>query len=140
MKLLMVLLAFLAINNSTCGQQKTNPSKMEKTKPIENFIKNFSNYTMDIQAAGIASLPTATLSDAGELYIEYAYNSAGEKRNGKMTLQNKGNNRYEGNWKTDADNGNSYQGSLYFVFSENGEGFGFYKFSGSDYKITILKK
>lgn len=55
-----------------------------------------------------------------------------------MTLTSKGKNRFEGHWKTIADNGNVYQGDLYFVFKENGEADGHYKYMGSNYKITIF--
>ena len=106
---------------------------------VSVFISGFSAYSMDIQAAGLATIPKATIADNGELYIEYAYHSGGENRTGKMTLYDKGNHRFEGNWKTDADNGNAYQGTLYFVFDRDGNATGYYKFGGSDYAITILK-
>jgi len=132
---------FLMISLSTSGQSnhyKVSTMVENNLTNISVFISNFSKYTMDIQAAGIATIPKATLSEKGELYIEYAYHSGGENRNGKMTLYDKGNHRFEGNWKTDADNGNSYQGTLYFVFDKFGNADGYYKFGGSDYKITIL--
>jgi hypothetical protein len=92
---------------------------------------------MDIEAAGLASIPKASLSPTNELYIEYRYTSGDENRNGKMTLVPTKDDRFEGHWKTDADNGNSYSGPLHFVFKENGEAEGVYKYAGSDYKITI---
>lgn len=39
-----------------------------------------------------------------------------------------------------ADNGNSYQGTLYVVFDTSGNGKGYYQFAGQDYEITISKK
>lgn len=136
------IIIFLLTNFNACGQsnlkQQSNMVDNELTN-VSVFISNFSKYNMDIQAAGLASIPKATLSKKGELYIEYAYHSGGENRNGKMTLYDKGNHRFEGNWKTDADNGNSYQGTLYFVFDKFGNGDGYYKFGGSNYKINILK-
>ena len=103
------------------------------------FIKYFANYKMDIQAAGIARIPAATF-DNNELMIEYGYFSEGENRKGKMTLTlNVHANRFEGNWQTNADNGNIYKGSLFFIFNEKGEANGKYKFGGSNYKITIFK-
>lgn len=105
---------------------------------VKLFVDSFTTFKMDIQGAGMASIQKATLSDKGELYIEYAYHSEGENRNGKTTLTEKSMNRFEGNWKTIADNGNVYQGTLYFDFKENGEANGYYKFAGSEYKITIF--
>lgn len=61
-------------------------------------------------------------------------------RKGKMTLTlNPESNRMEGNWQTNADNGNVYKGTLFFIFNENGEANGKYRFANSDYKITIFK-
>jgi len=134
-----LLLALIA-SVHTCAQSTINNESNTMNQNQTNiavFIADFANYSMDIQAAGMATIPAATTSEEGELYIEYAYRSGQENRNGKMTLSDKGNNRFEGNWKTDADNGNSYQGSLYFVFDKLGNADGYYKFGGSDYKITI---
>lgn len=111
-----------------------------KNENVNQFVKNFQTFSMDIQGAGLASVPKATVSEKGELYCEYAYHSEGENRNGKMTLTDKGNNRFEGNWKTVADNGNVYQGTLYLIFKVNGEAEGYYKYAGGNYKITIMKK
>lgn len=139
---LMLLLSLLTSLN-TCGQvnhQKAPSMPKDDLSNVSVFISNFGDYSMDIQAAGLATIPKATISKEGVLYIEYSYKSGAENRNGKMTLNNKSNNRFEGEWKTDADNGNSYQGTLYFFFNKNGTAEGYYKFGGSDYKITILKK
>lgn len=43
------------------------------------FIKDFENYKMDIQAAGIATIPAATF-DENLLTIEYAYFSEGDPK------------------------------------------------------------
>ena len=102
----------------------------------EVFATHFSTYTMDIQAAGIADIPQAT-SEGGALSIAYHYQAEGEDRTGKMALTHVGDRRYEGHWKTTADNGNVYQGSLYFLFEENGEAQGQYRFAGADYGIRI---
>ncbi len=105
------------------------------------FISDFKSYRMDIQAAGIATIPVATISEKSTLYIEYAYTAGGENRNGKMTLAlNPNTNRFEGDWKTVADNGNAYQGDLYFEFKDNGQADGFYHYGGINYKITIFKE
>lgn len=130
----------LGTSLQSCAQQTEIKKEIMATdnQNVKAFITSSQNYGMDIQAAGIASIPKATLSAKNELYIEYAYHSEGENRNGKMTLVDKGNNRFEGNWKTVADNGNVYQGALYFVFKPNGEADGNYKYAGSDYKITIF--
>ena len=115
-------------------------NKAEQKKYAKTFIADYKSYVMDIEAAGVAEIPTAKLSMEEELYVEYAYTSGNEKRNGRMTLELTDKNRFTGKWKTDADNGNSYSGTLYFKFNENGEANGHYKFDGTDYKITILKK
>ena len=125
-----------------CGQinhKKTPTMVKDDLSNVSVFTSNFAEYSMDIQAAGLATIPKVTISEDGVLYIEYAYKSGEENRNGRMTLYNKTNNRFEGEWKTVADNGNSYQGTLYFVFDDAGNAQGYYKFGGSDYKITILK-
>ena len=128
---------------NACGQSNQKNTKDMIENSVSNvavFISNFANYSMDIQAAGIASIPDAKLAENGELFIEYIYTSGGENRECKMTLFSRCNHRYEGNWKTDADNGNSYDGTLYFVFDERGNAKGVYKYGGGDYDITILKK
>lgn len=138
-----LFLLFLMTSLNACSQvnhQKTSNMTKDDLSNISVFISNFEDYSMDIQAAGLATIPKATISDEGVLYIEYWYKSGNENRTGKMTLNKKSNNRFEGEWKTNADNGNSYQGTLYFVFDKNGTAIGYYKFGGSDYKITILKK
>jgi hypothetical protein len=132
-----IYIATLMTTLTSCGQ--TVNQKLMK-QDINKFIDSYPNFNMDIQGAGIASIPIATISDKNELYIEYAYHSEGENRKGKMTLSEKSNNRFEGNWKTIADNGNVYQGTLFFVFKANGEADGYYKYAGSDYKITIFTK
>lgn len=133
--LLMLLMTLL----HSCNANAQN--KMEQTDFVKTFISDYGNHKMDIQAAGIATIAGATLSEKGRLYIEYAYNSEGETRNGKMTLMlNSNTKRFEGGWKTVADNGNVYQGTLYFRFEKNGQANGFYQFGGTDYKITIFKK
>ncbi|MDB4292294.1 hypothetical protein N9954_02735 [Maribacter sp.] len=133
--ILIILMTFL----HSCNTKAQNT--MKQSEFAETFISDFKGYEMDIQAAAIASIPVATLSEEKTLYIEYAYNAGGENRNGKMTLVlNTKSNRFEGNWKTIADNGNSYEGDMYFIFKEDGQANGFYKFSGADYKITIFKK
>ena len=134
-------LSLILIGSITSCAQKTETSQetmIQNNQNVKAFTQAFQNYGMDIQAAGIATIPAATFSEQGELYIEYAYNSEGENRKGKMTLTDKGNDRFEGNWKTVADNGNVYQGSLFFVFNTNGEAEGNYIYAGSYYKITIF--
>lgn len=134
MKAIITLMILSSHCFSSCGQTQ-NPFDMSH---IEKFISSFSNFKMDIQAAGIATIPAATYEN-NILNIEYAYFSEGENRKGKMTLTlNPKSNRMEGNWQTNADNGNVYKGSLYFVFAENGEATGEYKFVNSDYEITIF--
>lgn len=141
MKLVQITYALFLISSfQNCAQQTENKKEIMKMNNVNQFIKSFQTFSMDIQGAGLASIPNATISEKGEVYCEYAYHSEGENRKGKMTLSDKGNNRFEGNWKTVADNGNEYQGTLYFIFKASGEAEGYYKYSGSDYKITIFKK
>lgn len=136
MKNLNLLLTVFAISLFGCNSNAQK--KMTQVENVKYFASKFADFKMDIQGAGLASIPKATILDNGELYIEYAYHSEGENRKGKMTLTEKAMNRFEGNWKTIADNGNVYQGTLYFDFKTNGEANGYYKFAGSDYKITIF--
>jgi hypothetical protein len=132
-----LILIILATALFCCNSNAQN--KMTQTENINQFVSKFANFKMDIQGAGMAIIPTASITKDNVLNIDYAYNSEGEKRKGSMTLTfNEKAKRYEGNWKTNADNGNVYSGSLYFVFKENGEADGYYKYAGSDYKITIF--
>ncbi|MEM6843095.1 MAG: hypothetical protein AAF944_26720 [Bacteroidota bacterium] len=114
---------------------------MKQLEFSKSFVSDSSAYQMNIQSAGVATIPIATLSDEKKLYIEFAYHSEGEDRNGKMTLLlNNKTGRFEGNWKTVADNGDVYQGKLYFVFGEDDQAKRFYRFKGANYRIMILKK
>lgn len=133
-----VLIMFIALLYS-CNSKAQN--KMEQKDFVKTFISDYNAYEMDIQSAGMATIPVATLSKNGILYIEYAYNSEGEKRKGKMTLLlNSETKKFEGGWKTVADNGNVYEGNLHFVFEKDGQAYGFYQFGGTDFKIAIFKR
>ncbi len=142
MKLILLILMFLG-SSAACGDGQKMLAPMQNNtstmQHVNTFIANFATFSMDIQAAGVASIPKATISDKGELFIAYAYTAGSEKRTGKMTLHDRGNNRFEGHWKTAADNGNSYQGSLYFIFDALGNANGSYEFGGSNYNISIVK-
>ena len=112
---------------------------MNQIENAKYFVAKFAKFKMDIQGAGIAIVPGATISKDNSLVIDYAYNSEGEKRKGSMKLDFiEKSKRFEGHWETNADNGNVYSGTLYFVFKENGAADGYYKYAGSDYKITIV--
>ena len=138
MKKAPLLIIMLITLLQSCNSKAQN--KMEEKEFVKTFISNYNKYGMEIQSAGTATIPVATFEN-GALYIEYAYNSEGEKRNGKMTLLlNTKTKRFEGGWKTIADNGNVYQGNLYFVFEKDGQANGFYQFGGTDYKITIFER
>ncbi|NJM52624.1 MAG: hypothetical protein HC846_04020 [Blastocatellia bacterium] len=90
---------------------------MSQEKFAGKFVENFAAYKMDIQAAGIGAIPSASLSKENQLTVEYSYHSEGENRKGKMNLMlDSSANRFEGNWRTEADNGNVYQGSFEFFF------------------------
>lgn len=129
----------LMILSSHCFSSSGQTQNSFDMSHVEKFISNYSNFKMDIQAAGIATIPAASFVN-NILIIEYAYFSEGENRKGKMTLTlNPESNRMEGNWQTNADNGNVYKGTLFFIFNENGEANGKYRFANSDYKITIFK-
>src|SRR5688500_10795009 len=128
------LFALLVWGCNTNTQINLNQSEFATT-----FVSDFASYRMDIQAAGIATIPASTLAKDKTLTIAYAYFSEGEERKGKMVLVfNEISKLFEGNWKTNTDNGNVYHGSLYFNFKENGEASGKYAFMGSEYKITIF--
>ncbi|WP_299245986.1 hypothetical protein [uncultured Aquimarina sp.] len=133
-----LFVVFVLVNLNLNAQEINH--RAEQKKMVKIFISDYNSYEMDIEAAGLATIKDAKLVMEGELYIAYAYVSGNENRNGKMTLLLTDEDRLKGNWKTNADNGNSYNGSLYFTFSENGEASGHYKYGGTDYKITILKK
>ncbi len=137
MKTTLVIICLLIITFSNA--QEMNHRK-EQQKMVKTFMSNYDGYEMDIEAAGLATIENATFVMEGELYIAYAYVSGNENRKGRMNLLLTDENKLTGNWKTDADNGNSYQGPLYFTFRENGEASGQYNYGGTDYKITILKK
>lgn len=132
-----ILMLSLFLMSACAGAQS---GKNGATNDIQTFVTNFSVYNMDIAAAGIAKITAAKLISETELFIAYAYMSGGENRNGKMTLHPTASGTWQGDWKTDADNGNSYSGTLYFNFTENGEATGKYRFGGADYRISINKK
>jgi len=133
---LLLIMSITLLHNCNVKAQK----KMKQNDFVKTFISDYNKYKMDIQAAGVASIPIATLSEKGTLFIKYTYESDGEKRNGEMTLLlNLTTKRYEGGWKTIADNGNTYQGDLYFEFEKDGQANGFYQFGGTNYKLTIFK-
>lgn len=139
MKLFIILGGlFFSIHSISYFKPMDNNLEISKKHDTEQlFCSNYTAYTMNIQAAGIANIPMASLTKDGHLYIEYVYSSGSEKRSGKMNLQRKKEHRFEGNWHTKADNGNSYQGSLYFVFDNDGTAKGKYQYAGSSYNITI---
>lgn len=136
----LVITAFSTLLYLTAMGQANKVNNIGKQMGYANvFAGSFKDFKIDIQAAGIAIIPAATL-DNDTLIIDYAYFSEGENRKGKMALSYSAvSERYEGSWKTKADNGNVYQGSIYLVFSENGKAKGKYRFMNSDYKITILE-
>jgi hypothetical protein len=104
------------------------------------LVADPAGYQMDIQAAGLATIPTASLAADGSLTLSYRYESEGEKRQGSMTLASRADHRYEGQWKTNAHTGNVYQGTLHFTFAADGTATGSYRFEGRDYAITIRKR
>ena len=137
MRNLKLILTIFATSLLSCNSNAQN--KMTQTENVKYFVAEFAEFNMDIQGAGMASIPNATISKDNSLVIDYAYNSEGEKRKGSMKLDFiEKSKRFEGHWKTNADNGNVYSGTLYFVFKENGAADGYYKYAGSDYKITIF--
>ena len=137
MRNLKLFLTFFATYILGCNSNAQN--KMTQTENAKYFVLKFAKFKMDIQGAGIATVPSVTISRGNLLIIDYAYNSEGEKRKGSMKLDFvEKSKRFEGHWETKADNGNVYNGTLYFVFKESGEADGYYKYAGSDYKITIF--
>lgn len=121
-----------------CSEAQQSPAKDEPSLQFEQlFVENYNQYTMDIAAAGRATLPTVFWSSDGALIIEYTYQAGTEKRTGSMVLQTTKAHHYEGNWKTVADSGQEYAGSLYFDFKKDGTANGYYQFAGNSYKITI---
>ncbi|MGD1843008.1 MAG: hypothetical protein ACFB0B_19260 [Thermonemataceae bacterium] len=131
------LLYSLGLLLMSCDGDTQNEKRQKALASI--FIEHFSEYKIDIQAAGVATIPAASFKN-DTLMIKYAYFSEGEHRKGKMSLIFKAQTgRFEGNWQTKADNGNIYKGSLYFTFNEKGKETGKYNFENSDYKITLLQ-
>ena len=133
------LLVFLIPLLNSCNT--TAQKKMDQYDFLKTFVSNYNEYGMDIQSAGIATVPMATLSNKNILYIEYAYRSEGENRKGEMTLEpNQKTKRFEGTWKTVADKGNVCQGNIYLELEEDGQAKGFYEYDETDYGITIFKQ
>ena len=96
-------------------------------------------FEIDIEAAGMARIPAASLAD-GRLDIDYEYaaiDGTGEQRAGSMRLTTGGGRTATGEWRTVADNGTVYDGPLTFEFADDGTAVGTYKFSGTTYDITI---
>lgn len=134
-----ILSTIILLSTFFSGEQNMD-KRAEQKRRVKTFSKNFQDYKINIEAAGIATITDASFIMEGELWVSYAYISENESRKGKMRLLVTDNQNLEGEWKTEADNGNSYNGTLYFKFEENGEANGHYTFGGTDYKITILKK
>jgi hypothetical protein len=118
----------------------TPEAHMTTPTHVRQLVADPAAYEMDIQAAGLATIPTASLAADGSLTLSYRYESEGEKRRGSMTLASRGENQYAGHWKTDAHTGNVYQGTLHFTFAADGTATGSYRFDGRDYAITIRKR
>jgi len=132
MKLAMLFLTLLL--SMTAKNQKF----MDDYK--DRFLKNYHHYEMPIEAAGLASITSARVLNTDQIRIEYKYEAENESRSGYMLLNETSNHRYEGNWHTTAHNGNSYKGTLHFVFSPNGEAKGKYLYAGNIYSIEIKLK
>lgn len=117
MKNLNLIIIIIAASLFSCN---TNAQyKMIQTENVKHFFSNFAKYKMDIQGAGIATIPNSRISNVNSLVIDYAYDSEGEKRTGNMTLTYiETTKQFEGKWKSEADNGNVYIGTLYFVLKQ----------------------
>jgi hypothetical protein len=148
LKLAVFVTTFFACMNVFGQSPSRDMSDMKKTETkqlhqnnklgIDVFVKNYRQYRLDIEAAGIATIPSATLDKNQVLTIEYVYRSEGENRTGKMILRAKRPAYFEGDWKTNADNGNVYQGALFLIFEADGTAKGSYRFSGADHKISVV--
>jgi len=104
------------------------------------FLSDIKKYEMPIEAAGLASITSARVLNSDQIRIEYKYEAGNESRSGYMLLNETSNHRYEGTWHTNAHNGNSYKGTLHFVFSPNGEAKGKYLYAGNNYSIELKLK
>ncbi len=135
--MLYLLLSLITAINSNAQETE---KKDKQRKWANTFLVNQQNYQLDIEAAGIANIKNANITSENELWIDYAYTSGAEKRKGRMKMLLTDQGRFEGDWKTNAHNGNNYNGSLYLVFKESGEASGQYQYSGTNYKIAILKR
>ncbi|SMB99485.1 hypothetical protein SAMN00120144_0221 [Hymenobacter roseosalivarius DSM 11622] len=130
------MLSSIALLLAGCFPTSSRP--MNPTDNAHRFAANYSSFKMNIEAVGIARIPAAHWAH-DTLVVDYAYFSEGEQRQGRMSLAwQPPANRFEGTWRTQADNGNVYQGPLYLVFQENGEATGQYTFLGSRYAITLF--
>jgi hypothetical protein len=101
------------------------------------FLETFGEYELEIQAAGVATIPSVSRSADGHLTIAYRYQADGERRTGRMTLTPRTEHRYEGDWRTIADTGQVYEGTLWLVFAADGTAVGAYLFAGQHYRIAV---
>ena len=137
----MKILIIVALLTAASGHALKAQEPTDQSALAHRFVARFSDYTLDIQAAGRASILNASFSAEDTLRVEYAYRSEGEKRRGSLSVwlhQETG--RFEGTCRTVADNGNVYQGTLRLRFRVQGEATGFYTFLGSSYTLTLSQR
>lgn len=118
---------------SACGSSASDVSGPA------HLVESPERFGMNIQAAGTATIPDASLLD-GELTVSYEYaatDGTGEQRAGSMNLTVAEDRTATGRWRTVADNGTVYNGPLSFDFADDGTAIGTYQFDGITYDITI---
>ena len=137
MKVLAIVVGLTVVGGHPLEAQEP----MDQSALARRFVAHFSDYVLNIQAAGRASISNASLSGEDTLRVDYAYQSEGEKRRGSLSLWlRQETHRFEGTWRTVADNGNVYQGTLRLRFKAQGEATGFYTFLGTNYTLTLSRR
>ena len=89
----LLVIVWVLISAQACSQPLRNDSSVpQDSSGASVFASHHSTYQMDIQAAGIADIPSAS-ANGGELFVSYHYQAEGENRTGEMTLTHVGNDR-----------------------------------------------
>lgn len=105
------------------------------------FRGSLAAYRMEIEAAGVASINAVRVQSATDVEVDYTYDArdgSGERRAGTLFLrENAG--KMTGRFRTRADNGHVYEGTVVLSFGDDGTARGSYVFAGGSYALSIVR-
>jgi hypothetical protein len=97
-----------------------------------------SDFVMDIDGAGVATIQRVVVAPDRTVRVDYAYEAtdgSGESRQGSLTLTG-GSGQVTGRFRTQASNGHVYEGAVELAFAGSGAA-GTYEFGGRMYGLRI---